>query len=132
MAGDFYLNGEWHNIYPSLYRGGNNYGFSPPDDPDPIGYCEWCDEDIYNEDHIIDGDIVCPACAEYWNSHEIAVDFIKRFFGSMPQLAQECKWDAWMEQFAEYMRECEPGLLKQVLKKDETPCCNTTPHKKGY
>ena len=83
----------------------------------PIGECAWCDEEIYNEDHIIDGDIVCPACEEYWNSHEIAVDFIKRFFGSMPEIAQECKHDIWMEQFAEYMRECEPDMFKQLLKK---------------
>ena len=113
---------DGHTFHRTHYRmpGENYYGFSPPEEPDPIGSCEWCEEDIWNEDHIIDGDVVCPACWKYWNSHEIAVDFIKRFFGSMPQLAQECKYDEWMEQFAEYMRECEPDMFKQVIKKDDT------------
>jgi len=106
-----------HVYYPHRMPGDNWYGFSPPDDPDPIGYCEWCEEDIWNEDHIIDGDVVCPACAEYWHSNEIAVDFIKRFFGSMPKIAEQCREDPWMEEFAEYMRECEPDMFKQVIKK---------------
>lgn len=100
---------------------------SPPEDPDPIGYCDWCEEDIYNEDHIVDGDVICPACAEYWDSNEVAVDFIKLYFGSMPELAEQCRHDDWMEMFAEYMRECEPDKLKMVMKKGETPCGNTTP-----
>lgn len=121
---------DGHTVFHQYYRmpGENYYGFDPPEDPDPIGACAWCEEDIYNEDHIIDGDIVCPACAEYWDSNAVAVDFIKLFFGSMPKLAEQCRYDDWMEMFAEYMRECEPDKLKMVMKK-ETPCCNTTPLK---
>lgn len=114
---EFWYNGEFHRHYSIP----NDNWFDPPEDPDPIGACAWCEEDIYNEDHIIDGDIVCPACAEYWDSNAIAVDFIKQFFGSMPDLAEQCRHDDWMELFAEYMRECEPDMLKMLMKKEEAP-----------
>lgn len=92
---------------------------SPPEEPDPIGWCEWCENEVYNEDHIVDGDVICPDCAEYWNSNDIAVDFIVKFFGSMPKIAKECKEDDWMSLFAETMRECYSDKLKQVVKKEE-------------
>lgn len=121
---------DGHTVFHQYYRmpGENYYGFDPPEEPDPTMWCEWCDEPISNDDTVRNGDAICPACAEYWDSNEIAVDFIKQFFGSMPKIAEQCRNDDWMEMFAEYMRECEPDLLKQVIK-NETPCGNTTPQK---
>ena len=121
---------DGHTIHHVYYgsvskRAADDYYGWEPEEPDPIGECTWCEEDIYNEDHIIDGDIVCPACVEYWESNAVAVDFIKLFFGSMPEIAEQCRHDDWMEMFAEYMRECEPDKLKMVMKK-EPPCGNTT------
>jgi hypothetical protein len=106
------------NTYYRIGGGDGYYGWSPPEDPDPIGACAWCGEDIYNEDHVVDGDIICPTCDEYWRSNDIGADFIIKFFGSMPEIAKQCRYDDWMEMFAEYMRECEPGMLKQAAKKE--------------
>ena len=120
---DWYTHEDEHTIHHVYYKtdfAPEAFGLSPPEDPDPIGYCDWCEEDIWNDDYIVDGDIICPACWEYWNSHEIAVDFIKRFYGSMPEIAKRCKHDMWMEAFADYMREAEPEVFKQIIKKDDT------------
>lgn len=123
---EWYEHDDEHTIHHVHYRmpGENYYGFSPPEDPDPIGWCEWCENEVYNEDYIVDGDVICPDCWEYWNSNNIAVDFIVKFFGSMPELAKQCREDDWMEFFADYMRECEPDKLKQVVKNEDTalPC----------
>lgn len=116
-----------HHVYYSHRMPGENwYGFSPPEEPEPTMWCEWCGEPISNDDTVRGGDAVCEDCAEYWDSNNAACDFIIKFFGSMPDLAARCRWDPWMDEFAEYMRECEPDLLKQVMKKEETPCGNTT------
>lgn len=94
------------------------YGFEPKE-PEPIGGCAWCHDDIYNDDYIIEGDIICPACFEYWNSDEAIVDFAKRYFGSMPDILKECRYEDWFPAFGDTIRAWYGDMLAAMIKNDD-------------
>lgn len=85
------------------------YGFEPPPGPKPIGTCKWCSRDIYNEDHIFDGDVLCPECEKVAYKGSTAVDFIIDLLksgqvGSVVSFLQDNRLDDWTEGFGEYVR----------------------------
>lgn len=94
------------------------YGFEPKE-PDPIGRCVWCGEPIYNEDHIVEGDIICPACDEYYLSNEAIVDFAKHYFGSMPEIIKECRYEDWFPAFGDTIRAWYGDLIVAMIKNDD-------------
>ena len=94
------------------------YGFEPKE-PEPIGRCAWCDDDIYNEDHIVEGDIICPACEEYYFSNESIIDFAKQYFGSMPEIIKECRFEDWFPDFAKTIRAWYGDMLVAMIKNDD-------------
>lgn len=48
-------------------------------EPEPIAQCEWCKGEIYNDNHVYNGDVICPECAAFVEKPESVIKFIKAY-----------------------------------------------------
>lgn len=44
-----------------------------------VAQCEWCKGDIYNDNHVYNGDVICPQCAAFAEKPESVIKFIKAY-----------------------------------------------------
>ena len=51
-----------------MYAALDRYLTTPPDDPETVFKCEQCEEDFFpgDEYYYIEGENLCPRCAERW------------------------------------------------------------------
>lgn len=69
------------------------YNPEPPIEPKedaPVGYCEHCKCELYNDDYIYDGNLVCKDCYEEAIDLATTMEYIK----------------AYPERFFDYLLEC--------------------------
>ena len=90
------------------------YGFEP-NEPEPIGICEICGDDVYNEDYIIEGDVVCPMCEMWYHSDEFLINFLMFHPGSTAAFLNEFRGQPWFPGFVESAREYfEEDLIRWI------------------
>ena len=123
-----------HVYYGSVNRmpAESYYGYEPPEGPDPRAECAHCGEDVYTDDYMVDGEIVCPVCGEYWNSRDIAMDFARVYPESTIEFLKAAIDCDWFEEFAEDLKEFyrdEMLDFAKTGKKEETPHGSATPLK---
>lgn len=82
-----------------------------PHEPEPIAQCEWCKGEIYNDNHVYNGDVICPECHKKTTDINEAMDFVRadveRFINYLGDgvLADERETITILENYREYYRE---------------------------
>lgn len=105
------------------------YGFEPPE-PEPVGECFYCGEEVYSDDCTINGELSCMSCRELFDSDKLVMDFAQTYQGSWMWFLREHYDQPWAEQMIQAAREYFYEDLATYLQiKNETPCCNTTPQR---
>ena len=100
------------------YGGWNNDpepSLTPPE-PEPVASCAICGEDCYNEDYIIDGEVVCPACDNYFYSDEIVLDYCTAHKESLMEFISDNICESWFQDFLSHFRKDYHEELTEWIK----------------
>ena len=114
---------DGHTTYHTYYRmpGENWYGFSPPE-PNPIGCCDICGDDVYTDEFELEGRLICPVCDEWYKNSEFFIEFLMNHPGSMATFLKDNCCEGWFEQMEEAGREYfEDDLIKYIKNEDTAP-----------
>jgi len=96
------------------------YGFTPYE-PDPIGSCAVCGDDVYTTECELDGELICHACEQWYESPEFFIEFLMEHPGSMAVFLKDNCCESWFREFEKNGREYFEYDLNRWIKK-ETPC----------
>ena len=66
-----------------------------PPEPEPVGYCSHCWEEVYTDDYLYEGSLLCDRCHAFANSREAILKFA----------------EAYPHEFFDYLREA--GIISE-------------------
>ena len=83
----------------------------------PIATCSICGDECYSDDYLVDGDIVCPACSEYWLSDEMILIYLMQRRDDLDYFLENNTNAPWWEQFKQdLITELREDMLEWIKK----------------